>query len=69
MRAHGTDDVLFITSLNIVFTPLEFIPDLQPLGQQWRRVMETQDLELFNQISDMIQRIELSSRSYCFDLP
>ena len=69
MRTHGTDDVLFITRLDVVFTPLEFIPDLQPLRQQWRRVMETQDLELFNQISDMIQRIELSSRSYCFDLP
>jgi hypothetical protein len=44
MRTHGTDDVLFITRLDVVFTPLEFIPDLQPLGQQWRRVMETQDL-------------------------
>lgn len=40
--------VLLLTRLYKVIAPLESIPDLQSLGQQWCRVIEAQDLELIN---------------------
>lgn len=46
MCAHGACDVLFITCLDKMIAPLESIPDLQSFGQQRRRVMESQNLEL-----------------------
>lgn len=60
MSAHGTGNALFITNLHEMVTSLERVPDLEPLWQHRRWVMEADDLELEKFESALLIRTNVS---------
>ena len=51
MRTHRACDALLIANFHEMLLTVECVPDLQSFWQQWRWIVEANDLKLQDQIS------------------